>query len=56
MRATPSGGGCWRSERIESDAVAESFESSDEPVGDLLAVVFVKVVGAEVGVRTVVLE
>jgi len=42
--------------RISSDTVAESLESLDEAASDLLSVVFIEVVGAEVDILAVVLE
>ena len=51
-----SGGGCRWGERIDSDAIAQTLQSFDQTASDLLAVVFVKVVGAEIDIRTVVLE
>ena len=54
--APPSGGGCWWSDRIYRDAIAQTLQSFDEATRDLLPVVFVEVVGAEVDIVAVVLE
>jgi hypothetical protein len=55
-RAQPSGGRCRGSEGVESDSVAERFESFDETTSDLLSVVLVKVDASEIRVGTVMLE
>ena len=42
--------------RTESDAVAKALESFDEAASDLLTVVFIEVVGAEVEILAIMLE